>query len=385
MSPRPRVLRWGPYPHEGGVFGGGIGGYARYNSQAQRSFLAEAFDLQPLPMTVPRFRNAALARAHLPWRFVADVVTIARALVRGRADMLHVTGLYWRSIYREAGAVWIARRLGTPVLYDARAGTFEEFVLRGPPLQRRLARYVLQNACRVAVQGRAVATTVGETFGIDAEWLPNCFLDEDLDAHPAAELREPRGGEPFRIAYVGYLIPDKGVDVLLEAAHRLSRLAPVEVTLMGVVAPRFRATLERFQALASPSFRIVVTGRLSLEAILSRLRVQHVFVFLSRFFGEGQPNAVTEAMAIGLPIVCTRQGFLGDLVGEECGVMIDDPRGVDAVVEALDDLRNDWPRLVRMGGCARERVAEAFSESVVLGRTAAVYRACIDDDAEDAR
>lgn len=350
-----------------------MGGYARYNSQALRSRLAERFEIRPLRMTVPRFESPLAAKIHMPWRMLVDVLTVTRALLLERPDLLHVTGLYWRSIFREAYAVWLARRLRVPVLYDARAGTFDAFVTaaRGPV--RRLMTYVLRHACGVALQGREVASRVGERFGVPVVWLPNCFLDRDLAAYPSAPLREPASGEPFRLAFVGYLIPEKGVDVLLEAAERLSRRTPVEVTLIGEVAPRFASTLQAYRSRTSPDFRVEVTGRLDFDEILTRLRGQHVFVFLSRFFGEGQPNAVTEAMAIGLPVVSSRNGFLDDLVGDEGGVRLDDPTDAERVVEELDALRRDWPKLAAMGARARARIVEHFSESVVLDRTARSY------------
>ena len=177
--------------------------------------------------------------------------------------------------------------------------------------------------------------------------------------------------------FLGYLIPEKGVDVLLESALRLSADIPVRVTLIGQVAPGFRATLERYRDLQSERFTVVATGRLEFEDLLAELRRQHAFVFLSRFEGEGHPNAVNEAMAVGLPVIASRQGFLADVVDETCGVLIDDPQDVTAVSAVLAGLYRDWDRLRTLASGARKRLTDHFSEGVVLERTAGVYDACV--------
>lgn len=370
------ILRWGPYPHEAGVFGGGMGGYARYNSQALRSGLASEFDLRPVPMSVPRFHRVALALLHLPLRMVVDVVTISMALFRWRPDVLHITALYWRSIYREAYAVWLARRLGISSLYDIRAGTFTTFIERGTWLERRLGRYVLRRATMVSAEGRPMLRAIREAADVDATFLPSCFLDQDLVAYEPAELHNPPASEPFRLAYMGYVMSAKGVDVLLEAGRRLSEKTPVHVTLLGAVAPAFRGTLDAYMEQQTDRFQVTAVGRLGFDEVLQHLQQQHVFVFLSRFFGEGQPNAVTEAMALGLPIVASRNGFLEDLVSSDSGVLVDDPEDPDRIVEVLEDLRSDWDRLRSLGDGARARIEQRFVASVVLETTAQLYRSC---------
>lgn len=368
-----RVARWGPFPHENGVFGGGIGGYHRYNSQALRSWLADEVEFLPIPMTVPRFRQPLLFAAHLPVRFVIDVLVISWVLAVRRPDVLHITAQYRRSITREAYAVALAKFLGVGTFYDIRAGVFEPYFRSAGVGYRRLAGWVVRTADAVAIQGRETVAFMRETFGREVAWLPNCFLTDDLRDYPAAALRQPSAHEPLRLAFLGYLLPAKGVDVLLEAAYRLSRERPVSLTLIGHPSPGIRAQLEEAVARQDDAFTLIAPGRVPLDDALRLLAKQHLFVFVSRFFGEGHPNAVNEALAMGLPVVASRQGFLADVVTPEVGRIVRDPEDVDELVGLLRELASDWPALQAMGRSARDRVRSVFSDEVVLRTTLALY------------
>lgn len=369
-----KVMRWGPYPQQTGVFGGGIGGYARYNSQALRSWLADEVEFCPVPMTVPTFRNTWLFMGDLAVRFVRDVVTLSTSLLLHRPDVLHVTALYRRSIYREAFAVWLARRLRVPVFYDIRAGIFEPFVEGAGPLGRYLARYVVTRSDRIAIQGRNLVPFIQEHYHREATWLPNCFLDEDLERYSPAPLDPLSAGEPLCIAYLGYLSRAKGVDVLLEAARILCLSRPVRITLLGHPAPEIGPVLERYVGVAN--LEVHAPGRVDLPDVLQTLRKQHIFAFPSRFFGEGHPNAVNEAMAMGLPVVASRQGFLGDIITPDVGRLLEDAEDADELARVLAEMAADWPALQGMGRNARRRMETDFSGSQVLKTTLRIYQAC---------
>lgn len=371
MATKPKVLLWGPLPGSGQVFGGGIGGYARCNGQLLRSSLREQFALQGLAMTVPRFANRLAATLDLPFRLLRDLARLSWALWRQRPQVLHITALYWRSIYREAWAVFIAKRLKVAVLYDIRAGTFSAFCQRARWFERPLLHYIMRRADAIAAEGERDIPLIQARFGRQARWVPNFFLFDR--PYPTAPLRQPAADAPLKLAFVGYLLPEKGVDVLLEVGWRLSQRRPIELTLIGAPAPAIAPILQRYLARQSERFRLILTGRLELAPLLAQLTEQHLFVFLSRFFGEGHANAVTEALACGLPVIASRHGFLAEVVTPDAGLILDDPQDVAAATEVIWALSQDWPRLQALGAGARARVEAAFSDQVVLPKLAALY------------
>lgn len=378
MSKKLKILRWGPYPGQGQLFGGGIGGYARYNSQALRSFLTGEVDLVPLSMTVPHFRQPLLFYLHLVYRMIKDVMIITWGLMSIRPDVLHITALYWRSIYREWYAVRLAKVLNIPVIYDIRAGTFTEFCQQSSVIQQWLIQDVLAQSSQVAIQGKSSQQYVANRYGREVTWLPNCFLTNDLDKYTPAQLMQPEFHEPLRLTFLGYVIAEKGADILLAVAEQLSQQLPVSVTLIGEVSPEFQSVLDGYLKVQSPGLQIRALGRLEFAEVLKELQNQHLFIFLSRFFGEGHPNAINEAMAMGLPIIASRQGFLNDVVTPDCGILFDDPQDTRAITEAILTLRQDWERVQAMGKAARERVATVFSDQHVLKQMLELYHKAAD-------
>jgi glycosyltransferase involved in cell wall biosynthesis len=374
MAQKTRVVLWGPLPSSGQVFGGGIGGYARCNGQMLRSTLASQFEMIPLGMTVPRFANKWLALLDLLPRLLKDMVMVCFCLWQERPDVIHLTALYWRSIYREAWAVFIAKRLGVLSLYDIRAGTFEIFHERAHWFERPFLNYIMRNASFISVEGQRYIPFIKENYKRKATWIPNFFLFKDVENKSIAPLNQPEAG-PVKLAFVGYLLPEKGVDKLLEIGKRLSQYHPTEVTLIGAPSPAIESVLADYQKQQTDQFQITLTGRLELPQVLALLHEQHLFVFLSRFFGEGHTNAVTEALACGLPVIVSDHGFLADVVTPDAGIVIDDPHDVAKATDVILELINDWPRLQRLGAGARTRVKTAFSDEVVLPKFARIYEA----------
>ncbi len=101
------------------------------------------------------------------------------------------------------------------------------------------------------------------------------------------------------------------------------------------------------------------------------LAAADVFAFTSD--SEGLPNAVLEAMAAGLPVVCTEFASAGEVIlGPEHAVLV--PCGdVDKMVDAVGRLLAAPEHCRDLGAAARDHVAARFSWERVVGETASVY------------
>jgi glycosyltransferase involved in cell wall biosynthesis len=83
-------------------------------------------------------------------------------------------------------------------------------------------------------------------------------------------------------------------------------------------------------------------------------------------------NAVLEAMACGLPVVCERLGGLPEYVPDTCGLLVS-PGDRDALVGALRRLADDSETCLAMGRAARGR-AEELDWRLAADAHRAVYR-----------
>ncbi len=218
--------------------------------------------------------------------------------------------------------------------------------LIGPILRRvwRQAAAVVANSEGL----RALAQRFDPTVSIRV--IPN-GVDPQRFAPP-----KKRTWDPPRLLFVGRVVYQKGLDVLLEALAGLSTPQHWHLTLVG--DGPYRPTLEALAAGRGLRERVTFAGWQPPERIPTFYREANLFVFPSR--DEGMPNAVLEAMASGLPIVATRIAGNEELVTPEVGVLVpkDDPA---ALREALLRLLPDSASRQRLGAAARQRVRQHFT------------------------
>lgn len=192
--------------------------------------------------------------------------------------------------------------------------------------------------------------------GVDLETFRPAGEDE------RAALRAELGlaDEPL-VLYCGRLVPEKGVDDLLEAWRGVRETHP-EARLAIVGAGPEEA---RLRALAGPG--VLFLGRR--DAVAPLLRAADLFVLPSHT--EGLSNALLEAMASALPVVATRVGAAPELVDEAVGRLVA-PRDVSGLRRAIGELL-DQPKPSPLAARARERVAARYSLESVAERLVDLY------------
>lgn len=97
----------------------------------------------------------------------------------------------------------------------------------------------------------------------------------------------------------------------------------------------------------------------------------NLFVLGSR--SESLPNAVCEAMAMGLPCVVTGVGGVPGIVADgETGCVVP-PGDAEAFADAMLSLMADREKMSRMGENGRRRAVEMFSMERMLRRMTEIY------------
>ncbi len=165
---------------------------------------------------------------------------------------------------------------------------------------------------------------------------------------PAAE-REPG---PLRVMFVGRAIPEKGADILLEAAAAAER-DDLEIVVVGsrgfdphaVLSPHERRLRELAERVPGPVHFEPFVGRTQLPALIRRA---DILVVPSRWPDPGTLT-VGEGMATGVPVVAARSGGIPEVAGD-AGLLFDPARP--------EDLAEILVRLADRADVRRER-AEA--------------------------
>jgi asparagine synthase (glutamine-hydrolysing) len=89
------------------------------------------------------------------------------------------------------------------------------------------------------------------------------------------------------------------------------------------------------------------------------LRSAHVFLLFSRY--EGMPNALLEAMALGLPCISTKVGDVPRFTRDREHLWQIDVNDVEAACEAIRNAQDNWPAFRKMGAAAYALIRREFS------------------------
>ncbi|MCX7424299.1 MAG: glycosyltransferase family 4 protein [Planctomycetia bacterium] len=252
-----------------------------------------------------------------------------------------------------------ARRLGTPVVSVSRGWTGESFRVR---LYERLDRRVLRRMDRVVCVSNGQAEKVRRA-GVPEHKIRvihNAVRVERFDRpDPAArgELESLFPQPPrFLVAAAGRLSPEKGFDVLIDAAAQVVRQSPgVGFVVFGDGA--LREPLEAQIRSRGLKKRFVLAGfRDDLDRFFP-----HFDLLALPSHTEGLPNVVLEAMAAGVPVVATAVGGTQEVVDDgETGHLV--PAGDSAALaHRIIALASNPDRAREMGQHGRERVEQEFS------------------------
>lgn len=158
------------------------------------------------------------------------------------------------------------------------------------------------------------------------------------------------------------LSTQKGQDNLLLAAGEVAAVVPdVRFILAGEGADRSR--LERLRDHLGLQDRVTFAGQV--QDVPGLLAATDIFCHPS--LNDGLPNAVAEAMAMGLPVVASRVGGIPELVEDgRTGVLVR-PHDVAGIRDALLRLIGDSELRNALGVAARQRVRERLDFDVRVG------------------
>jgi glycosyltransferase involved in cell wall biosynthesis len=185
-------------------------------------------------------------------------------------------------------------------------------------------------------------------------------VPEEAAAASLRRLRIPRGA----ILYVGSDEKRKSLVTLVMAYLNLARRRP-EVPPLVLAGPG--SSWAQGGRRVGPQIR--ATGYLPRDDVRALMAVSSVLVLPSLEEGFGLP--VVEAMAAGLPVVCTRGSALEEVAGD--AALLVDPGDAGALARAIEHLLDDpeAARALRERGLERSR---RFDWQDTAKRTLAFYR-----------
>lgn len=162
------------------------------------------------------------------------------------------------------------------------------------------------------------------------------------------------------IGAVGRLEEQKGHVYLLEAVAKLRAAHPVRCVIVGDGPTRGILT-ERIRQLGLEG---VVQLPGEQKEVPSWLAAFDIFCLPSLW--EGLPNALLEAMALGLPVVATSVDGVPEAVANDVSGLLCPPKDSQALYVPLQDLVADPKLRKRLGAAAAEVVKENFTITTMV-------------------
>ena len=175
------------------------------------------------------------------------------------------------------------------------------------------------------------------------------------------------------IGCLGRFSPVKGHDMFVSAMKSLAQDFPnARFLMIGRDLDFFNAQLVKWINATGVAERFILLGERNDVAVC--LSAMDIFCLPSR--SEGFPNALAEAMAMGLPCVATNVGDAAILLGKT-GVLVNKENLVALTTELIAMLRLPPEARKEMGNRSSERVRSLFSIHKALLEFNAVYMECI--------
>jgi glycosyltransferase involved in cell wall biosynthesis len=168
---------------------------------------------------------------------------------------------------------------------------------------------------------------------------------------------------PRLLVAIGQLKEKKGLAYLIEACRLLcDRDRDVRCTIIG--DGPLRPDLERQIADLGLADRVELAGAMPHPAAIDHLARAFAFVLPCVIADDGDrdgiPNAILEAMAMGLPVVSTPVSGIPEVVRDgETGYLVPE-RDAPALASAVERLLDDQSTADRMGAAGREFVTAEF-------------------------
>ena len=162
----------------------------------------------------------------------------------------------------------------------------------------------------------------------------------------------------------GRLVPQKGFDLLIDAANRLKKSArPFTLLIAGMGKDR-KSLQEKIVLNKLSNVKLIGFQ----NNLLSILKASDYVIMPSR--QEGMPNVVMESMALGKPILAANVNGVSELMAHRKTGYIFKPMDVNAICEAMHFVLNQHgsDEISNWGVAAKKQVADHFTLGTMIDR-----------------
>ena len=313
--------------------------------------------------------------------FAADVKQLVL-----KADVVHLHGLWQWPCWRAAEE---AIKVGRPYVMQPH-GFLEPERLKKSAFRKGVIGWMMERP-RFRSASRAIATAESERAGLlkykvgtPVEVVPIGIDTQDIEAATKDEALLRRLGVPSGkrvLLYLSRLSPIKGLDMLAEAWMRLKKFHDDwHLLIVGDDTQGFSEIIKRQYAGWVTDESASLPGPVYGPDKFKLLKSADAFVLPTR--SENFGIAVLEALAAGLPVVCTKGAPWSVIAKEGAGRWVD--VSVDALEQGLRDvMSSDCVDFAKMGEAGRRIASRDYSWQGVTRHLLDVYDEVVSGGVEE--
>jgi glycosyltransferase involved in cell wall biosynthesis len=259
-------------------------------------------------------------------------------------------------------ALRLARRAGARSIFFS----WQNIQRRYPPPFNLMERYVLNHVDQ-AIVGNQEAIRVWRAKGYKGPvaLIPQFGVDPEI-FKPAFRA----AGRGFIVGYVGRLVEEKGVDLILEALAGLQGVWRAYVLGSGPEREALQVQVRRLGLVDRVSFDDWIPS----AQMPAYYRQLDALVLPSRTrpnWKEQFGRTLVEAMACGVPVIGSDCGEIPNVIGE-AGLIFPEGR-IDTLRSYLTQLLHDPDLRADLARRGRERVLACYTQAEVAAQTYQVY------------
>lgn len=325
-----KVLLYGPELNVvNAKYGGGTGGYTRNMITYLENFESNNFELIPSFHTVRN--NGRFIVQNFASRFIIDSWRFLSNLRKHTPCAVHVLAQYRGATPREFMVSQFCHLFNIPLVYEVKAGEFDSWYQNTNAMNKFFIKSIIKNASEILCEGKRYIPFININFNRDSLYWPNFVPSSEIK--PLRKLiSKDFPKDTLKIVFVGFCYEGKGVFDLVKEANVFCQLErKVELNFVGHESSEFVGFLSTIQL--DKNLSIIRHGKKKHEEVLEILNTADVFCLPTKHKGEGHNNSINEAMMLGIPIICTRHGFLEDVLSDGKCIFIEKEQQIKEALE----------------------------------------------------
>lgn len=207
-------------------------------------------------------------------------------------------------------------------------------------------------------------------LGVDSKKI--CVIHNGIDTGLFTPGANPKGFG--RLLWIGRFVPGKGVDYLINAFSEAVKEKPwLTLTMIGS-GPGLKDVRDKIKILG-------LGEKIHIKEFVPNMEMPAIYqnadIFVLPSLMEGVPRTILEAMACGLPIICTDLPQLRHIV-DQCGTMVP-VKDSKSLAQAISQIVSDDALAQKQGKCGRARVEKDYSWDDTVRKTLTLYSETISD------